>query len=144
MLKKVVGLLVVAFSFGAFADTIHCEGTYQPQGGDLQKIELDKGSDNRTLALAIYPAESENPGYLTMHYAITRIIPMFPVYSVEAKQDLRRVDGSLTELSLAIHTEGVSVSGTPGMPARLTEKVTSPRGGQPVTRQYALTCQIQH
>lgn len=74
---------------------------------------------------------------------ITQVIPMYPVYSVTAQEDLRRVDGVLTTATLAIQSESLAVHGH-GLSSTLTVTTEGGRRNVHHTDKYQLTCEFKH
>lgn len=138
LFSKAVFLLGAAGSMVAMADLSQTRLT---QKIDCQSIELvhahpiasavGNPSDN---TLTIYTKDGEE------QLDITRVIPMFPVYSVDARKDLRPVDGDLTTATLTIQMEAVGVAGA--KPGHLTVKHVSARSSHTETAQYLLECNV--
>lgn len=118
--------------------TVTCHGETVNSVGDKQNIAVTGNPKDQTLDIAFY--QGETPAFFdTLTYALTRVRPLYPVFSLTAVSDLRLTGGGRNEATLVIQVE--TFPQTSGYPAKLTIEMTSLRGSHQV-KQYDLTCEI--
>jgi hypothetical protein len=134
LLITALGLLAVSAA-SAGETKIQCSGLTQTQEGRSQQVRVNADLGHREMEISFFSAEQAQPQpEETETYAITRINLMFPYGSIDARRDLRPVDGALTEVHLLLG-DRVETGGR----SKLTLEVTSLRGN--VTRSsYDLIC----
>jgi hypothetical protein len=139
---KIFFLALISTSFvftsqSQAADNFKCLGAGADSQGNPVKISLKTDIETNTLALTLVPSARQPGPYDVQTLKITKITPMFPIYSIQASKDLRPVDGALSELSLGISAEIL----TPGVPypSQMSMTSTTLRGNK-TQASYALTC----
>jgi hypothetical protein len=119
---------------------VHCTAKIKVDG-ETKNLLVDGNRQDNTLDISIFPLEESNPQpFETMSYDVTRVIPMFPIYSIDAEKNLQPVDGADTKVALNINTESVSVTGGAHQ-ATLQIDSTSLRGDTESNR-YSLSCHL--
>lgn len=132
----VVTGIVCAFST-AFAN-VECAGRQMINTG-LIDISANTTADLKTLDVSIRRAGTIPNQFNTASFDVTRITPMFPVYSVEAQKDLSDRDGALTKVTISISAEILNPTGNP---AQITVESFVARTKTTKTTTYQVTCKV--
>lgn len=104
--------------FSENVPTLNCSGIDTQINGVIRRIQVTTNVENKTLDVAFFSLHAFGPKpYEKVAYPITRVIPMFPIYSISAKRDLSMVDGGKTLVTIAIHNEAI---GGDALPSTLT------------------------
>ena len=118
------------------SQAIQCKGSLKSAGGLIQTVRVEAVPATNTLDITISTGKPTGP-FDTQKLPIVEVRPMFPTYTIMAKQDKRPVDGFLTEALLSIRNEVITINKK--QTAKLTLSKTAPRGGHSSTV-YSLTC----
>jgi len=138
LLVSLVLLSNLALGESTLSQSIRCTGQLpadSKRGTTLWVNALPLGN---TLEISFFSGPKPEP-LLTQSLRVTRVLPMFPIYSVTASVDHRRTGGSLVVANLAIQNE---VATKAGQPATLTLESTPVRTGKKTTEKYRVTCRI--
>lgn len=137
----VVSLILAGSAFGVTVQKqltrdILCHG----QNESTNDVLITVVGDTKTNTLSISRGEED---YNSQTLKVTGVIPMFPVYSIDAMVDHRPVDGALIIARLNIRNV-MGVMGSDSNPAKLVIKTSSLRHPKEHVETFNLTCQFKN